>query len=155
MTDLQRHACGPCQKDHHHQCRDGEWGGCPCPHPRGLTPVPAPASTPANQPPSAAARADAAGVEGAAGAWGSAPVAPFPRPLFWGERGCRHADEPGHVCRLSNGMPVEPGQCCFDEAKSALAEMHPAAVGVPITGVEDVAARLAEKLGTLGRAVGQ
>lgn len=171
--DLERHACGPCQRDEHYQCRDGEWGGCPCPHARGIQSppsepapsaatahpsaaegpapldlsvlAPAPAA-PANQPaPPADAVAAAGGgageaaqavaspaaspaaVSATATALGSdeavAGVAVFPRPDWWGEKGCRRADEPGHTCLDVWGhAPADSHRPCVAEQRAAMAE---------------------------------
>lgn len=45
---------------------------------------------------------------------------PFPR-AFWSDE-CRFVGRDGHVCRTSFGMPLEPGQTCFSEARSSLLE---------------------------------
>lgn len=45
------------------------------------------------------------------------------RPRFFGENGCRFAGRNGHVCRTSFGAPIQPGQCCFAEARAQVHEL--------------------------------
>lgn len=90
-------------------------------HVSRLSPAPAPA--PANQ---LSAEADVAGAGGVAGAsWGSGVAAapPLPR-AFWGEDGCRHANDDGHVCLdVFGGPPAETRRPCVAEAKAAMADL--------------------------------
>lgn len=115
MSGLAPFICGPCRVDLHTSCRGPEWA-CECPHVRALTPAPAPA----NPPVPLGVEAGAGGAVGDVGRGSGVPAAPpFPRP-FWGEDGCRFTGRDDHVCRSSFGMPLEPGQVCFSEARASL-----------------------------------
>lgn len=91
---------------------------------------------------------------------GSPAPRPFPRPDWWGEHGCRHAGQPGHVCLDVFGRALAGGHPCVAEARSAMVDLfeayQPAGGGIRIHGLADVAVRVAEKLRPMaGGAVGQ
>lgn len=81
----------------------------------------------------------------------------WPRPDWWGEHGCRRADDPAHTCLDVNGRPPEHGRPCAAEARAAMADLfRQYRVPGPIAhGAEEVAARLYEHLAPMDRAVGQ
>lgn len=86
-------------------------------------------------------------------------TAPFPRPDWWGEHGCRKADDPSHACLDVHGRPpAAGGGVCATEARAALADLF-ATYKVPgpiVHGAESVAARLYERLAPMDlRAAGQ
>lgn len=88
------------------------------PAPATTVPMPSATASPGPRP---------GAVVGAAGPpWGSdgaaAPI--FPRPEWWGEHGCRHEDETGHVCLDVFGQPpAETRRPCVAEVRAAMAEL--------------------------------
>ena len=160
MTDLRPFICGACRDDRHAICRGAEHA-CECPHLRTIERIPTTAPT------SAATHAPqgppAAGVGGEAGSGGAGEVAPgpgrsFPRPDWWGEAGCRYDGKPGHVCLDVWGRPLDGSHPCIAECRAAMGDLmdrYRTPGELRIKGIDDVAARIAAKLGTFARAVGE
>ena len=95
--------------------------GC---HLSRLSPAPAPA--PASPPvPAPGVEAGAGGGASDVGQGSGGPGAPlFPRPTWWGESGCRHAGDDGHVCLdVFGGPPAETRRPCVAEARAAMADL--------------------------------
>lgn len=83
---------------------------------------------------------------------------PFSPTDWWGSNGCRYDGKPGHVCLDAWGRPVGGSHPCIAESRAAMAELfdrYRTPGELRIKGLDDVAARLAAKLGTFDRAVGE
>lgn len=113
--------CQACRQDRHYLCRGPEWS-CPCPHVRALAPAPAPANPPV---PAPGVEAGARGAARDVGRGSGVAAAPsFPRPTWWGESGCRHAGDDGHVCLdVFGGPPAETHRPCVAEARAAMSDL--------------------------------
>lgn len=51
---------------------------------------------------------------------------PFSPAEWWGSKGCRWADQPGHVCLDVWGRPLDGTRPCITEQRSAMADLFDA-----------------------------